>query len=457
MKKILFLITIIFSTVFVSAQRYETVKNLFAINQFEKAKTEFDKAITNAKYASKPEAYLLKTGIYAGLLAADTSLANSPAGENLLKEAEEAFKKYKEMDATLSLLNDDLIYKNAPYYLYVSSYNYAYKQYIKMDWKEAFNRFVPIIELSDYLIKTKTVNFALDTNGLALAGFTAEKNDKKDEAAKYYLRLIDAKVTGEGYDNIYQYIVRYYISNKNIELFEKYKKIGAEAYPDIEFFTYDKVDFAFGLAEGFANKSKALQEVLAEDPTNFKANQLLGEIIYDTLNSDKKGHVMPANVDELEKIMVTAFNKAAAAKSGFENPYLYLGDHFYTKAVKTNEARIAHAADMKNHTKPGTMASKEDIAKRDMLDKTYGNQLESAREPYEKAVVILEARAKEKNGLDIRDKEQYKKAANFLSEIAQYNRIRAKGNATDVAKYTAQEKKWNDLYDSIKTLPTIKN
>nr|MBP8115824.1 hypothetical protein [Chitinophagaceae bacterium] len=293
-------------------------------------------------------------------------------------------------------------------------------------------------------------------NVLILAGITAEKSENKDDAAKFYGRLADAKITGDGFESVYRFMVSYAIDKKDMAAFERYKKLGLELFPKSEYFTYDKVDFAVGLAEGFENKKKALDEVLATDPTNYKANQILGEIIYDTLNSDKEGAVLPANAAELEKTMVSSFLKAAAAKPESEISYLYIGDHFINKASKINDARSAHVADMKNRTKPGTMASKEDVAKRDQLDAQYGEELEKAKEPYEKAAAMFAARVKAVNGLELRDKEQYKKSINYLSEIAMFKRIQAKGKTAEVTKYTAEEKKWNELYDTINAIPTLK-
>jgi hypothetical protein len=119
-----------------------------------------------------------------------------------------------------------------------------------------------------------------------------------------------------------------------MESFEKYKAMGAELYPKSEYFTFDKVDFAVGLVDGFDDKVKEVETVLAKDPENFKANQVLGEIIYDTLNSTREGAVLPSNAAELEIKMINAFKKSAAAKPNSEIPYLYMGDHFINKAVK---------------------------------------------------------------------------------------------------------------------------
>ncbi len=448
MKKILLLITISLTAFGGSTQDYKSLKTLVTFNKYEQAKTDFDKAITNAKFAGKAEAYILKTIIYAGL-----GSQNTPDSSKLLMESATAFRKYLEMDPEMTLT--DLIYQEGPVMLYNSLFNRGLSDYNEKKWEQGFLKFNEAYDVSNALIKLKILNTAYDTSLMNLAAFTAEKANKKDEAAIYYKKLADINVSGENYDNVYRFLVRYSFEKKNMTDFDKYKKIGAEYYPKNDFFTYDKVDFAFGLAEGFENKKKALDEVLASDPTNYKANQFIGEIIYDTLNSDKEGAVMPANAADLEKTMVSSFLKAATAKPESEISYLYVGDHFIHKASKINDARSAHVADMKNRTKPGTMASKEDVAKRDQLDAQYGEELEKAKEPYEKTAAIFAARAKANSGLELRDKEQYKKAVNYLSEIAMFKRIQSKGKPADVTKYTAEEKKWNELYDTINAIPTI--
>ena len=70
-KRILVVTAICLSAIIVQAQNYSTVKNILTLNQYAKAKEEFDKKASDAKFMSKPEAYALKTAIYAGLSMSD--------------------------------------------------------------------------------------------------------------------------------------------------------------------------------------------------------------------------------------------------------------------------------------------------------------------------------------------------------------------------------------------------
>jgi len=443
MKRILFLLLVCFSGSIAEAQNHEQIKTMLTLGQYQKAKDELDKNMGNAKFTSKAEAYMLKAAIYAAL-SMDNANKATATGEQLAADADAAFKKYKEMDQAMSLISDP-IYQNGPINLYSFFYSSGYNDYTKKSWQAGFEKLKKAVELSDLLISKKIITAPLDTNVLVLAGVTAAESKNNEAAALYYGRLADAKIPGAEFESIYRYLVNYHFSKKDMTAFEKYKTLGLELYPQSDYFTYDKVDFAVGLVESFDEKIKAVEEILAADPANYKANQVLGEIIYDTLNP-KEGDPLPSNAAELEPKMVNAFQRSAAAKPGSELPYLFLGDHFISKAVKVNEARTAHAADMKTRTKSGQPNSKEDVAKRDLLEKQYGEALEAARDPYEKAAAIFAT----KTNMALRDKQQYKKAANYLADIFAFKKIKAKGKPAEQAKYAAEERKWNDTYDTIK-------
>ena len=445
MKKSFLLSAILLLAFYVQAQNYDALKTLVTLTQYKKAKEDLDKSWSNAKFVSKPEAYILKATIYAAL-AADPATKGTATGDQLVNEADATFTKYREMDPSMALINDP-IYQNGPINIYSVLYAAGAKDYDTKNWQSGFQKFKKVVEYADLLITKKVItNIAADTASILFAAITADNAGLKDEAVKYYSRLADLKASGKDYEGGYQFLMRYYALKKDDANFEKYKALGKELYPNSEYFTFDKVDFAAGLANDFNNKVAALEEVVAKDPANYKANIILGEIIYDTLNSRKEGAVQPANATELEAKMIKALYKAYEAKPDDEIPLIYVGDHFINKAVVVNDEREAHINDMKKRTKPGTAASKDDIAKRDALDAKYVSTLESARDPYEKAAAVLAKKEK----LTGQQKQQYKKIAGYLGDIYQNKVIKAKGNAADIAKYTAEKKKWDDVYESIK-------
>jgi hypothetical protein len=444
MKKISLLSFLIFGVIAVNAQNYDLARNALLISQLKKAKEEVDKGMTNAKYASKPEAYILKSTIYAAL-ATDSAIRASGQSEQYLKEAEDAYNKYKEMQPDLSLLTKDPTYHNGPINIYVAMFSAGYKDYDTKDWQAASDKFKKVVEYSDFLIDKKFIPVTVDTNSLLLAGITSESAGKKDDAAKYYTRLADMQIGGSSYEGIYRFLVNYYFTNKDIEKFEKYKKTGAQLYPNSEFFGYDKIDFVVGLEEDLNKRVTALEQAIASDPANHKAIILLGEIIYDTLNSRREGAVVPSNFAELETKMVASFEKAAQLKEE-ELPYLYIGDHYINQSIKINDEREAHAADMKKRTKPGAASSKEDLAKRDALDVRYMKTLESALIPYEKAAALFA----KKGELAGSERGQYRKVSGYLAEIYMLKKNKAKAGTPDKTKFGAEEEKWNKVYDSIK-------
>lgn len=445
MKKLL-LLTVLFSIGLMAvAQNYESIRNTALLQQYQKAKEELDKAWSNSKFSSKPEAYALKAFVYASM-AMDPKLKGSEQFFSLLSEADAAYKKYKEMDPAQTLATDQ-IYQNGPVNLYSGYYTAGYDDYTTKKWEQGYTNLKKALEYSELLIEKKLLTATIDTNVLILAGITAENGGHKDEAAKLYSRLADKKITGDGFESVYRFLVSHFFGKKEMASFEKYKAIGAELYPKSEYFTFDKIDFAVGLVDNFDAKLKAVEEVLASDPNDFKGNEVLGEIIYDTLNPKDENLPLHSNASELEKKMVAAFQKAAAAKPGYENPFLYMGDHFINKAVNVDAERTAFAAEMKTRTKPGQPNSKEDIAKRDALDKKYGDALELAKDPYEKTADIFKARGT----LDQKEKQQYKKVASYLADIFAFKKVMAtRAKSPDAAKYAAEEKKWNELWESIK-------
>ncbi|MEO5562383.1 MAG: hypothetical protein ABIR18_03085 [Chitinophagaceae bacterium] len=444
MKKTVFFATMLMFGLFATAQNYKDISNFLLLKQYKQAKDELDKKMPNEKFAAKADAYILKTAIYAALATDSAFVKSSPQGGQLLTEAEAAWEKYKQMDGPTYPLLKELVYKDAPVNLYSALFNKAYKDYQSQNWDPAFQTFKKVSAMSDILTETKVLNTPVDTTVLILTAYTGETSNHKDEAAIYYTKLADAKVGGTGNEFIYRFLVLHAFEKNNMADFDKYKALGKQLYPTSEYFDYDKTDFAVGLSQSFETKLKAMEEVLSKDPNDYKANVTLAQLVYDTLHP-KEG-VPYANADALEAKMITSLTRAAAAKPADELVWLVMGDHFIDKTDKIDDARSAHVQDMKTRTKPGTQPSKADLQKRDDLDKAKADAFDKAREPYEKAAAIMATRLDKLTG---GQKQQYRKVAGYLGDIYTYKKAQAKAPA-DVAKYSADAKKWNDLYDTLK-------
>ena len=78
MKKITFTLTMLMLALFLHAQNYDEIKQNVMLNQYKKAKEDLDKKMSNAKFASKPEAYILKSTIYAAMAADSVEASTRP-------------------------------------------------------------------------------------------------------------------------------------------------------------------------------------------------------------------------------------------------------------------------------------------------------------------------------------------------------------------------------------------
>ena len=446
MKKIALLSTLLTVAMLGQAQ-YDNIKNKLlipTIKSIEEAKADVDKKMTNTKFASKAEAYILKATIY-GYLAADSAYKADGKSAALQTEAEAAFAKYLEMDPSQDDVKDP-VYRNAPINIYSNLFDQGYKLYEAKQYAESFGKFKEVATYSELLGKHQLLSSTVDTNTLILAAYTAEMAEQKDDAAKYYGKLADAKVSGPNYESVYRFLVTYNFQKKDMDNFEKYKALGAQLYPKSEYFTYDKVDFAVGLETDFNAKIAALDEQLKADPANYKANMSMIELAFEALHSEKEDAPKPEDPKALEQKMITSLDKVIETKPEEELAYIIKGDHYINLSIAADKKREEHAADMRKRTKPGASASKEDIAKRDKLDTEYAEIFDKAREPYEKACEIFA----KKTELSANDKQQYKKASGYLGDIYQMKAARSKGKPAEVTKNEALAKKWNDLYGSIK-------
>jgi hypothetical protein len=413
----------------VSGQNYSAIKNTLALNKYNDAKAALDEGGKNAGFYTNPEAYILKAAIY-GAMAMDQVKSNAGVAAKLAEDGDAAFLKYKQAEPLMSLVGD-AVYQNAPVNLYSFFYTAGYNNYSSKEWSAAYGKLKKAVEYSDLLIAKKILQVPIDTNVLVLAGITAENSNLKDDAVIYYGRMADAKLAGEGFESVYRYLVSYHFQKANYDLFEKYKAIGKSLYPKSDFFGFDKVDFGVGLATTAAEKIKVLEDLLKNTPDDFKANTVLGEVLFGELSPRAEKNEITAADNLLEQKMVAAFKKSNVANPQYTSSYLYVGDYFINKAVSIY-SRMEKEAN-------------GDIKKQ--LANEYGKALTAAKEPYENAASIF---AGQKNNITAADKSQYKKAASYLADIAAYKKIKSTPGTAESLKWEEEEKKWEALYEILK-------
>lgn len=450
-KVILSFLAIAFATTMVIAQKYDEVKNMMYLGSFKKAKELLDKNWSNEKYVSKPEAYILKASVLAGL-SADTSMAAEAS--NLRTQAIEALNKYKEMDPKMELLVEEKsVYANAPITLYGGYFNEGIANYTKKNWPEAFENFKNAVNMSDFLREHKLANIQLDTNGILLAGAAAQSMKNDDEAEKFFVRLADAKVGGSDNEFLYQFLANRYLQKGDMDSFNKYIKIGKELYPDSKYFQYEEIDYVLSM-ENEEAKIKAIDKMLAESPNDYKVQSAYGELLFDKLNPKDPDQALPTNFDELETKMVAAFQKATEIKPENGLAMSNIANHFINKSNKIGkeldevrtairEKNVAAKAAVKPGTKaPSVKTDPEDAAKRDELQNRYDQASDKAREFYEKAANIY---SKLENPSMI-EKQQYRNAVGYLIDLAVEKKNKSKATPAIYDKWEKEEKKWSDLY-----------
>jgi predicted Zn-dependent protease len=452
MRKLIFSLLVSAFAISAGAQDIDKIKGFVILQKFKDAKTEIDKAMSNAKFSAKPEAHILKSTVYLTLAGDKEFAAQSGA---LFQDALTSFNKYKEMDKTLTLVKEQP-YNSVPGTFYSTYYNEGIGFFNKKEWESALPKFASAVEMSDFIINNKLVPNFFDTSGLLLAGATAQNLKTKDaEAAAYFSRLADQRVGGADNEFLHQFLTMYYLNSGNTANFAKYKKIGSELYPKSEFFKYEEMDFILSMTNK-KKKMELIDEKLKADPTNPKLQGLIGEIYFDQLNSHDSNAVRPANFDELEAKMIEAFNKATELKPTSGIPTTNIAKHFLNKAVKINAELEAHNKAVRerlrvanapvNGKPPAKLkgATPEENAKKDAINARYYKEIDNSIGYFEKAIAIFQ----KAGDLPKEEKSEYKRSVSYLVDFYNEKKQYAKGKPAEAAKYEALQKKWQTLYDT---------
>jgi hypothetical protein len=362
MKRILVSSLLLASATCMFAQSAKKAADLLKSKKVEEAKTEIDKVVANDKGAKEADAWYTKSKVYAELGNDSTLKSKYPQARD---EALDAIKKYVSLDdkKLISLTLDN-------YKPIMDVYNGYFKTgatfYNNNNFADAFENFKKCLETSKYMNEKGWSNLKLDTTVVLYTGISAEKLQKKDDAAIYYGMLADAKVSGENMAEIYKWLADYYNTKKDAANSSKYLAIGKSLYPKDNF--WDTMELEIARDNGDKqNLFTKYEDIIAKDPTNYLYVYNYGiEQYKEAYKEDATKR--PANSDELINKAITNIKKTLELKPDYAPANFVLGQVIYNQGVDLNAKAKEIKLPATGKLKPEDQKKKDDY-KAEMMKK----------------------------------------------------------------------------------------
>jgi hypothetical protein len=433
------------------AQDFKKVETSLLLNNYEAAKTEFEKAVTKKPAIENTvEGYYWKSKIYAGL-------SKDPAAKY-----PDAFEKLaKSLDAYIQA---DPEYKLAiekgqePFFeVYLKSFKDGVAAFGEKKWKDAAISFDRGVVLSD-IIFTKgwsSNKQPFDTTTLMYAGYSNQNAGNVDATMKHYTRMIHANLNAADLIDIYKYVLIKYIEQKDKANFDKYYAISEKAYPEDKWFEFraDYIDRNLTPEEKVASFEA---QVAANNITEIES-QMYGDMFMAVKNEENIAEAK-ANLflDKAADAYMKAYNMnkqnfAAAFNVGisYYNQYSSLDDQFGNNvralqqlnsnkpvAPKDPKKKLAFDAAFK--------AQQDSIKKLNLaLDAPMKAKADQAIEWIENAFNII----KDKETLTRSEKNVAARSVDFLATLYAAKRDKNRTNQKVYDELDAKFTKYDQLHD----------
>ncbi|MFL5808101.1 MAG: hypothetical protein ACJ749_01190, partial [Flavisolibacter sp.] len=274
----------------------------------DKAKEAIDKIIADPANAKNADAWYAKAQIYNALATDDNYKTSLP---DAYDQAFDAFKKAYDLDSNNKRMMLD-VYKTG-FIAYEGVANRAAAAYQANNIAGAFEGYKKTIESGDYL-KLKNLSYSgyhvpkLDTGMVFMAGYTAMKLDKTDDALKFFGQIADAKIGKEAdYVIPYQFLSYQYKTKKDEANFKKYVALGHEVFPKDPYFLTIKIDWARE-NNNYPELFSTYEELIAMQPDSLNNSLSYASEMFDYLfikNADTK----PADYEATASKIETQINK----------------------------------------------------------------------------------------------------------------------------------------------------
>ncbi len=216
-----------FSGVF--AQKIDDVKEKISKGKWDEAKEKIDKVMADPKNQNNSEALFYKAQVYHNLA------KTHPEDTTLSTAAFDAISHYLNIEEkqpeNKRFLLSTLEGNKTVFDIYSDYFKTGADLYNKKQYQQAYNNFAKAVETFDLLKKYNFTNTAFDTTSVLYAGVAAEQMKNKELAVKYYSMLMDRRVPDTTLSSVYEYVVNYYLLNKDTANTRKYLNIGEAVFP----------------------------------------------------------------------------------------------------------------------------------------------------------------------------------------------------------------------------------
>jgi hypothetical protein len=313
------------------AQSVDKAKDLLKSNKFVEAKDEIDKALLVEKNQKNPEAWYVKVKIYDTIGTNAQLKAQYP---DALVQSLEALKNYIKYDDKKQVLIIADAYKPLNV-IYPGLFQAGVTNYEAKNYSQALLYFSNAVSAIDIMYKNGWIKQSMDSTSLLYAGISAEKDNKRDEAAIYYRTIADSgisRIGGNDMAEIYKWLADYYTRKNDKANAAKYIALGKSKYPNDLF--YDELSLDELRKNGPKDSLFAkYEQINKEHPDSAIYFFNYGLELYQYATDTSTGKKV-ANSDELIKKAQEKLLTSVKLNPSFPQAYLVLGQISYNEAVE---------------------------------------------------------------------------------------------------------------------------
>ena len=334
-------------------QSLDDINKMMEKQQFAQAKTAIDAFIADPKNATKSDAWYYKARIY-NALSYDKTVP-LPEVYDLKLQAFEGFQKTQQLDSKdLRLkLEDHKSYLDIYYGLFDLGANF----YNAKQFDKAYDAFNKALVVKDFILDKKYTYtnvqlYPLDTALVLNTAIAAMQTKNEEGAVSNYKKLTDANVSGNAYQEVYEYLADYYTKKDDqanlLTILEKGKKL----YPKNDFWVSMELDALRKKGDQPLLFAK-YEEMMVADPANFVVPY---NYSIELFNSIYGHNAKPADEKAIKVKLTEILTKAMANDKGIDATVL-MSKHQYNLS-----SDLSIATNLVKGTKPEDVKKKADLS-----------------------------------------------------------------------------------------------